>query len=327
MPKLFKLALYVSTLVTLMIFCTGFASAEGTKNGVVNSDAVNVRTQPNTSSTVVTKAGKGTSVVILKEADGWYNVTIGNSKGWISSKYVTVSKDPSTGTISGQGVNLRSGAALSAKVVTKLNEGNKVSILEKSGDWYKIKTASNVTGWVNKDFLSVNAAAAVKPVEAVKPVAVSRGEEEVQKVPEEAAKEPEAAQDQDGGSEKIEKILETAKKLVGVKYVYGGSSPSGFDCSGFTTYVFKQSGIGLERVAADQSKQGKHVDKGDLKPGDLVFFDTNGGRNFVNHVGIYIGDGSFIHASSGRNSHRVVVTELSESFYVNAYMTARRIVE
>jgi N-acetylmuramoyl-L-alanine amidase len=106
--------------------------------------------------------------------------------------------------------------------------------------------------------------------------------------------------------------------------VYGGSSPSGFDCSGYVQYVFKQFGINLERVAADQAGQGTKVSKANLKPGDVVFFDTNGKNNYINHVGIYIGNGNFIHASSGSSKRKVVISDLSEGFYADAYMTARR---
>jgi N-acetylmuramoyl-L-alanine amidase len=80
----------------------------------------------------------------------------------------------------------------------------------------------------------------------------------------------------------------------------------------------------LERVAADQAKQGTKVSRANLKAGDLVFYDTNGGKNYVNHVGIYIGDGMFIHASSGSNAHKVVISNLGEGFYSNAYMSAKR---
>src|SRR5690606_255041 len=112
-----------------------------------------------------------------------------------------------------------------------------------------------------------------------------------------------------------------AKKYLGTKYVWGGESPKGFDCSGFTQYVFKNFKIKLNRVSRDQAKQGTAVSKSNLKPGDLVFFATNGGS--INHVGIYIGSGKFIHAESQREG--VTITSMSESFYARSYVKARRV--
>ena len=126
-------------------------------------------------------------------------------------------------------------------------------------------------------------------------------------------------------SDVVQQIINLAKKFVGGDYVYGGDTPKeGFDCSGFTQYVFGKQGIELERTAADQASQGTKVLKSDLKAGDLVFFDTNGGHNNINHVGIYIGNGRFIHASSPRSG--ILITDLSDDYYQRAYMRSRRIV-
>ncbi len=120
-----------------------------------------------------------------------------------------------------------------------------------------------------------------------------------------------------------ENVVIYAKNYLNVKYVWGGNTPSGFDCSGFVKYVYQQYGVTLNRVAADQARQGTAISKANLQLGDLVFFDTNGGHNYINHVGIYIGGGMFIHASSGAG--KVVTTSLNDGFYENAYMSARRV--
>jgi N-acetylmuramoyl-L-alanine amidase len=101
-------------------------------------------------------------------------------------------------------------------------------------------------------------------------------------------------------------------------------SPAGFDCSGFTSYVFCAFGIKLERVSTDQAKQGTEISRENLKPGDLVFFDTTGGHGVINHTGIFIGDGKFIHASSG-TSYCVIISDLTTGYYTGNFMTARRI--
>lgn len=119
-----------------------------------------------------------------------------------------------------------------------------------------------------------------------------------------------------------EKILETANKLKGVKYQYAGNSPStGFDCSGFTTYVFGEHGISLPRSSSDMYAQGKEVKRTELAPGDLVFFNTSG--NKISHVGIYVGDNQFIHSST---SDGVIITDLNDPYYWSKrYVGAKRI--
>ncbi len=120
-----------------------------------------------------------------------------------------------------------------------------------------------------------------------------------------------------------ENIIEYAKRFKGVKYVWGGTTTKGFDCSGFTKYVFGHFDVTIDRNSTAQAKNGSYIKKADLMPGDLVFFDTNGGNNRINHVGIYIGNGNMIHSSS---SHKgVVISTISSGFYAKSYMTARRV--
>jgi cell wall-associated NlpC family hydrolase len=118
-------------------------------------------------------------------------------------------------------------------------------------------------------------------------------------------------------------IIDYAKRFIGVKYVWGGSTSRGFDCSGFVKYVFDHFDISLSRNSTSQAKNGTYIKKSDLMPGDIVFFDTDGGKNRINHVGIYIGAGKMIHSSS---SHKgVVISDISSGFYAKTYMTARRV--
>jgi cell wall-associated NlpC family hydrolase len=124
-------------------------------------------------------------------------------------------------------------------------------------------------------------------------------------------------------NKKSRKIIQLAKQKLGRKYVWGAVGQRGtFDCSGFTSYVFKKNGINIPRTSINQSKFGKYVSRSNLKKGDLVFFDTSKERKgYVNHVGIYIGNGKFIHASSAKK--KVVITKLSK-FYAKRYKGARR---
>jgi LysM repeat protein len=120
-------------------------------------------------------------------------------------------------------------------------------------------------------------------------------------------------------------VIRTAKKYLGRRYVWGAEGPSSFDCSGFTQYVMRKSkGVKLPRVSRKQAYYGKYVTRSQLRPGDLVFFDTSRRRRgYVNHVGIYIGNGKFIHASSAR--HRVVITSLNSPFYRARFKWGRRV--
>lgn len=119
-------------------------------------------------------------------------------------------------------------------------------------------------------------------------------------------------------------LVRTARRYLGLRYRYGGSSPSrGFDCSGFVYFLLSRYGIRAPRTAAELFRMGVPVKKSALRPGDLVFFRNTARRRGITHVGIYIGDGKFIHASSGRG--RVTVTPLSDPYYAARFAGARRL--
>ena len=110
--------------------------------------------------------------------------------------------------------------------------------------------------------------------------------------------------------------------FVGYSYVWGGKSPStGFDCSGLMYYVLTQYGYSMKRVANDQMTQGTYVSRSDLQVGDLVFFGYSG---YANHVGMYIGGGNFVHASTPSTGVRV--NSLDESYYKTRFLCGRRII-
>lgn len=116
-------------------------------------------------------------------------------------------------------------------------------------------------------------------------------------------------------------FVDFTRKYLGAPYVYGASSGKAFDCSGFTTYVMKNYGIKIERTASQQFKKGTPIEKKDLKPGDLVFFAARG--KTIGHVGIYIGDHKFIHASSSKK--KIVINDLRT--YTGKYQGARRYIK
>lgn len=125
----------------------------------------------------------------------------------------------------------------------------------------------------------------------------------------------------EGVTKEASKILKDAEQFLGLPYIYGGSTPKGFDCSGFTSYIFKQNGITLHRVSKDQYKyDGVKVTKSELQPGDLVFFGSNG---VVGHVGIYAGNGKMIH--SPRTGKSICYTSIETNYYTSHYIGAKRV--
>ncbi|MET3193234.1 C40 family peptidase [Bacillus sp. OAE603] len=119
-------------------------------------------------------------------------------------------------------------------------------------------------------------------------------------------------------------IVNEAKQHIGVDYVYGGTTPNGFDCSGFTRYVYKEAvGISLPRSSSDQYEVGKSVSKDDLEPGDLVFF-SNTYKSGISHAGIYVGNNKFISASSSKG---IKIDSLSGGYWGPKYTGAKRIIK
>lgn len=213
--------------------------------------------------------------------------------------------------------------------IVLLDKGHHVVVTARLGNWLQIKLASGRTGWVRDDLVKVTGTLTAKaqsansskvsqhrPAKAAQPksgtVATRRTRTPV-----------DPANAMSGSSTSAsEAIVRTASRFQGTRYRWGGSSRSGFDCSGFTRYVFRhKAGIELPHSASAQFRRGKPTPRNQLQPGDLVFFQTY--RRGASHVGIYIGNGKFIHASSARG--RVRVDSLNEGYYRQRYLGARRI--
>lgn len=125
------------------------------------------------------------------------------------------------------------------------------------------------------------------------------------------------------GSAYAETVLDkTVSELIGTRYKSAGSTTSGFDCSGFTMFIFNKFGVDLPHQSKSQSKKGYTIDKSELRPGDLVFFNTDG--KGISHVGIYLGNDEFIHSASNVG---VVKNNMNEKYYKARYVTASRVVE
>jgi cell wall-associated NlpC family hydrolase len=211
-------------------------------------------------------------------------------------------------------LNVRKEPTSESELVTSIKRGDKVTYYETIGEWARIITWTDKKGYILAKYL----VATEKEVE--KPVTVSRGTSGKKTSAEPTKESPPLSEE---GLTLAEKICNYAKSLQGIKYVYGGYSTNGFDCSGFTKYVFAQFGINVPRSSKEYWNFGTKVDRENLSAGDIVLFDTNGGAANVSHVGIYLGDGNFIHASTTKK--KVIVMNLNS--YKGKYMGARRVIK
>ena len=223
--------------------------------------------------------------------------------------------------VSTETLNMRETADNNAKLVNQLKINTKVTVVETSGTWSKIKV-NGKTGYVASKYLSD------KKVEVTsRSEEIDRGNKNSQKEETTTKTETESKTNTTTSSNSSSSgsgIVACAKQYLGCRYVSGGSSPStGFDCSGFTSYVYKQCGISISRSSGAQASNGTAVSKSNLQPGDLVIFN-NRANTSVGHVGIYIGGNTFIHA--GNSGTGVITTSLSDSYYSARYVTGRRII-
>ncbi|WP_042275565.1 C40 family peptidase [[Clostridium] dakarense] len=262
---------------------------------VVNGNSVNFRTGPSTSNSSIGKLNKGAEVGFISESNGWSKISYNGKIGYMSSQYLsnkgnTPSEDnsvKSTKVVNENSVNFRTGPSTSHSKIATLSIGTEVGFISESNGWSKISYNGKV-GYMSSQYL---------------------GNKGSSNVP---------------SSQKADKVIEFAKTLLGKPYVWGAEGPSSFDCSGFTQYVFKKSvGVSIPRVSRDQAKFGQYINKSDIKKGDLISFDTDGANNGqVSHIGIYMGNGQFIHASSSKK--KVIISDMN-GYYNNAYVNARRV--
>lgn len=207
-------------------------------------------------------------------------------------------------------LNVRENPSASSIRLGQLNKGDEVYGLD-LGEWFEFDFNGN-KAYVSKAFLS-----------SEKPVV-----EEPKEEPKEEPQQQESEQEQQEtpsyptNSSAVETVVNAALAQVGKPYVWASSNPSvGFDCSGLTSYAFRQAGININRIAADQYSNGTPVSKDNLVRGDLVFFSYGGG---IGHVGLYIGNGQFVHAAN--YSTGVIVSNLN-GYYSNVYAGAVRVIK
>ena len=212
--------------------------------------------------------------------------------------------------INGSSVYIRNEPSTDASIVISLIRNTDVTVTGENGDWYKVKYG-DFEGYIFKELLSDEQ---TEQTNRHMPLAETTN---LQENIEQTSNSNESSLGQE--------IVEYAKQYLGYPYVYGGAGSSSFDCSGFTMYVYKNFGYSLSHSARAQSKMGTYVEKENLQPGDLVFFLDYETMDDIGHCGIYIGDGNFIHASSG-TGYCVKISTLLSGSYDRRYATARRLI-
>ena len=305
---------------------------------------------PLISSSKIEEVKKDGKVNILQQLNNWVYVNIDNKTGWLQNQELQYIKEEvkteetkeqqknetekikkqetketsasitKVGYVNVQSAKIRKGPSTSTDYIETVNLNEKVTIVAEEDDWYKIKYGKT-DGYIYKKLVSD---------EKVKETTSRSSEDRTLNSSKDSSKQEETKEDISSNIKEEDKIttvtgqdiVDYAENYLGCKYVSGGNGPSSFDCSGFTTYVYKHFGYSLNRTSVGQQSNGTQVSKSNLEKGDiLVFLDES--KSKVGHVGIYIGGNRFIHAANP--SKGVVEESLSNSYYDQRYVTARRI--
>ena len=300
------------------------------KNQVVKSSSdMDIRITPVINALVIGKVQKDQEITVITSAGKWSYIETSTLTGWVvtakiagetvvnnnteeqkqeevenkeEEKQEEQKSETTTETktmYAKTGSNIRKGPSTDNDVLTTVSTGDELKVVGEEDNWYKVETSQG-TGYIRKDLVTSEITS--------RSADVDRNQTSTTTV------------NSSGNA-----IVDFAKQYLGKPYVYAASGPDSFDCSGFTMFVYSHFGYSLPHTATGQSKHGEYVAKEDLQPGDLVFFtDYSDPSSGIGHVGIYVGDGNFIHASSG-SSYAVIISNLNSGSYLNRYNTARRI--
>lgn len=320
---------------------------------LVNSNVVK-KLEKNTDVKIVNVAG-GWAYVNVNEVNGWIRLDKlsisdskdekDNSKSNTENVESTSQTDKQTNFtektayVNASSVNVRSGASTDTQVVTTLLQNTEVKLVGEEDGWYKV-VVNGKNGYISKSLVSdTKVEVTSRSTEPTRnttktntntnntTTTTTTNTQSTNKTTNTQETKSQEQSSQNAAitqtlSSKGEEVIAYAKQLLGKPYVYGGSGPNVFDCSGFTMYVYKHFGYSMGHSAVTQASVGTYVPKSNLKPGDLIIFN-NESNTSIGHVGMYVGGGNFIHASSG--SGRIVIASLSNGYFSARYVTARRI--
>ena len=307
---------------------------------------VEIKITPLINSLTVSSVKSGDTIEIQDKVNDWVLVSNENIQGWarfnILSKVEETdqnqvltteniaqttpetqeqpeTQEPQTKTmyVNSQTVNVRSAASQEASVVTQLSINTQVTVISEQNGWAEV-TYNGGNGYIASNLLSETISQTSRGSSTPRTGITDTIDKQTDNSSTNNNQELNDSSSNVSTSSKGTDVLAYAMQFVGYPYVYGGSSTSGFDCSGFTQYVYKHFGVTLNRTAAAQSSNGTAVSRSNLQPGDLVMFGSP-----INHVGIYAGGGRIVHAA---NPSRGVTTDTINSGYYNTnYVCARRI--
>lgn len=311
-----------------------------------------IRIVPLISSSILENIKVGTEITVIEQINNWVYIQTSTVSGWIRSNFIEIEEaqnnknnntnnnadDNSNSTdttdfetrtmYTKDYVNIRSTPSTDLEnIIMVVEENTALEVIGEEGDWYKVNTSEG-EAYVSKDVLSTERTVTNRG-------SVDREKEETDKTTSTNSEEISTSSNSSSSSVKASEIVAYAKEFLGVPYVYGGASPSGFDCSGFTMYVFNHFGISMGHGAQMQSREGTAVkaDKSskssllnNLEVGDLVFFLDYETMDEIGHCGIYIGNGDFIHASSGSGYCVKINSLLPGEYYNTRYCAARRVI-
>ena len=296
--------------------------------GFVTGSGLRLRNEASTGAKTIDTASKNEVVVVLSKQGEWYKVIYDLQLGYMHADYLKVATAENAelgyGKVNASSVNLRSGAGTSYNKVNQAKKGEKVYIIGVNDGWYKVIFEGSI-GYVRSDYLDLTEVPYENKSSSNSPK-FFRGGKSIGTPPSGGALNGSSSSNSgstssSGSTSAGNKIVAKAKQYLGVPYKWGGTTPSGFDCSGFVYYVLRSCGYNVSRTQTTMYAQGTPVAKSNLQPGDLVFFQ-NTYKAGLSHVGIYVGDGQFIHAPS---SGKVVsYSNLYTDYYIAHYYGAVR---
>ncbi len=291
---------------------------------------------PAINATETIQVKKDQEVVIIEKINGWVCIEVEKVKGWIREDKLksaqeeqqansqeqpteqpaaqTAEKVLKTLYVNTETVNLRQEANTTSEIVSKLKLNTTVEVYEELDGWYRVKVEGKA-GYISASLLSD------KKQEVTSRSSTTPRQNNNTNTNKPAETQSTTNQANQATSKKGATVVQTASNYIGSSYVYGASGPNSFDCSGFTSYVYRQHGISLNRTAAGQYSNGTAVARNNLQPGDLVMF----GKSGINHVGIYIGGGNIVHAANRQRG--VTIDTINSGYYNNNYVGARRVIQ
>lgn len=326
----------VMVLMLSSLSVTAFAAGDVMYGiGFIQATSLRLRSESNTTSKIVDTAYHNECVVAISKSGEWYKVNYNLQEGYMHEDYLKVltreNAELGYGKVNGNSVNMRSGPSAACGSLGRLNSGDKCYILGLNNGWYKVIFNSKV-GYIRSDYVDLTEIPYENKDSSNSPKFFRLGKSTGIAPSGNALNGSTGSVNQNSGVSSTvtkpstanvtgQQILSKAQQYLGTPYVSGGASPSGFDCSGFVYYVLKTFGYSPYRTPADQYKQGTSVSKANLQVGDIVFF-ANTYKSGISHVGIYAGNGQFIHSPNSRST--VSYSDLTSGYWANHYYGARR---